>query len=179
MLFSSQSLDRVELEVLTVGQRCMRGTGARKTGVATSASSGGFCSILTPLLVCEITTISNSKDMSMSRATYRSIGSIGGSGFSFLRILLVLLGSKTFRQHSVKVIIVVPEVEGVKLLLGFGFGLCSDLELEAVGKMGLGGDVGKKVGDVGELGSLWAQRAFQFDGGVVFCCFRHVDNDCT
>jgi hypothetical protein len=47
MVSSSQSLFGVELEVLNVGQRCMRGTGARKAGVAARSSLVGVGSILT------------------------------------------------------------------------------------------------------------------------------------
>ena len=72
----------------------------------------------------------------------------------------------------------VPVVEGIELLLGFGFGLRSDLKLEAVRQMRLGGDVGKQMGDVGELWSFGAKTADQFDGDFGFYCFRHDCNDC-
>ena len=72
----------------------------------------------------------------------------------------------------------VPVVESVKLLLGFGFSLCTDLELKSVRKVGLGRDVSKEVGDIGESGVLWAEAASQFHGGFVLDSFRHVGSDC-
>lgn len=73
----------------------------------------------------------------------------------------------------------IPVVERVELFFGFRFGLGSDLELEAVRKVGLRRDVGKKMGDVGEVWGFGAETAGQFDGNFGFHCFRHVVNVCS
>lgn len=98
--------------------------------------------------------------------------------FSFLYGLLVLLGSKAFGQQCIEVVVVIPVVESVKLFLGFGFGLRSDLELEPVRKVGLGRNMGKKMRDIGEVWGLGAETARQFDSNFWFYCFRHVGNVC-
>jgi hypothetical protein len=123
----------------------------------------------------ELVTLRNGMD---GRRTYGSVRSIGDSALSFLSSLLLLFGSETVGEQCVEIVVVIPIIERVQLLLGFGFGLGSDLELETVRKVGLGRNVGKKMGDVGEGRCLGTETAGQFDGNFVFDYFRHVCNDC-
>lgn len=69
---------------------------------------------------------------------YQKAGNNGGVGdpsLSLLRSLFLRLCSKALGQHRVKVVVLVPIIEIVELLLGFGLGIGSNLEFEAMRKM--------------------------------------------
>ena len=78
------------------------------------------------------------------------ISSLRNLIFLHLRLFLNFLRCKAFRQKGLEAIIVVPIIEVVKLSLGLELGLGSDLQLETVGQMGFGRDMGKEMGHVGE-----------------------------
>lgn len=122
---------------------------------------GDSCAARLLLLNCGLAQGFRAKEL--ARVDGKSTCLIASCSLSFgLGLPLFLLCVLAILQQLRDTVLIGPLFE--QLYKVFVIGLVGNFELEACGKMALGGNVGQEMGHIREIRPLWAEAALQRDG---------------